>query len=116
MPSTIDLQHHEKRLRVLLAEDANGARPDVHCVLRHVSRSGMQRRISLFVVAWRGDEGEPYIADISASAARVLDRRLNRDDLGVICHGAGMDMGFELVYSLSRALYGDGYALKHRWL
>ena len=30
--------------------------------------------------------------------------------------GAGMDMGFELVYKLGYLVHGDGYAFTHRWL
>lgn len=52
---------------------------------------------------------------------------------GIKCDGCGMDMGFQLVYSLGRTLWPlgthephgkrngqpdreGGYALKHRWL
>jgi len=28
--------------------------------------------------------------------------------------GCGMDMGFQLVYTLAQALFNDGYALKQR--
>lgn len=35
---------------------------------------------------------------------------------GIKVEGAGMDMGFHLVYSLSQRLFGDGYKLSHRWL
>ena len=30
--------------------------------------------------------------------------------------GCGMDMGFHLVYTLSRELFDDGYYVKHEWL
>ncbi len=104
----------------------------VTSVLRHVSQSGMQRSISLCVVR----DGE--IWDISYVAARALDYRIDDKNGGIKIGGAGMDMGFALVYNLSRVLYpqgferpanarhrnGDtspresdgGYALSHRWL
>lgn len=82
----------------------------VHTILRHVSRSGMTRVISTVVV----DAGQAYTFD--HLVADALGRKVDQRHSGVKCHGAGMDMGFELVYSLGMKLYGDGYALRHRWL
>jgi hypothetical protein len=42
--------------------------------------------------------------------------RLNKNGNGLVVGGCGMDMGFHAVYTLSRILYNDGYALKQRWL
>ena len=82
----------------------------VFCILRSVSKSGMSRRISFYAVK----DGEMrfldgYIADILSSVTR--DRKE-----GLRVSGCGMDMGFHVVYSLSSALFDDGYALKHEWL
>jgi hypothetical protein len=102
----------------------------IYTVLRHVSRSGMQRSISLFT---NGEEG-PF--DITYFAARVLGGRVDQKNGGIKVGGCGMDMGFHIVYNLSYCLFpegfkvegigrnGDtsgwdtdgGYALKHRWL
>jgi hypothetical protein len=38
------------------------------------------------------------------------------DRNGIRVGGCGMDMGFHLVYTLSRALFDDGYYVKHEWL
>ncbi len=81
----------------------------VYTVLRNVSRSGMSRSISLYVFK----DNEPRMMDYAASI--LLDHKLDKHE-GVKIGGCGMDMGFALVYALSRVLYGDGYALKHRWL
>ena len=66
----------------------------VYTILRHRSSSGMSRDISLVV------------AD---SDGRVND-----------INGAGMDMGFHLVYNLSSVLFhGEdraGYILKQEWI
>ena len=35
---------------------------------------------------------------------------------GLVVQGWGMDMGYHLAQNLAKALYGDGYALEHRWL
>lgn len=98
----------------------------VCCLLRHCSRSGMRRHISLFA---------PGTVDITYSAALAMgDKRA--DDGGIKVDGCGVDMGFALVYNLGRTLFlegfavegcgrnGDtsghdtdgGYALNHRWL
>jgi hypothetical protein len=85
----------------------------VYTILDSASASGMSRRIRL-VVFKDGTELHP-----NWSAAVILGRTLKRGLCGsdcIVCKGCGMDMGFELVYSLSQALYGDGYALNHRWL
>lgn len=82
----------------------------VFTVLRgEVSRSGMTRHISPVVVI----EGDVYHLD--HLVARALGRRGENGE-GVKCSGAGMDMGFELVYSIAQAIHGDGYALTHRWI
>jgi hypothetical protein len=72
----------------------------VHTVLRHVSRSGMSRSISVI------DKGHN---DISYLVARALDMRIDQNNGGVKVTGCGMDMGFHLVYNLSYVLNKDGF-------
>ena len=110
----------------------------VYTVLRHVSQSGMSRNISLMVIK------DNEVRHIDYSTHILTGYPLAKHE-GVKIGGCGMDMGFALVYDLSRALYGsgyecigdkcpsnfhvnnrdkriteqihkDGYALKHRWL
>jgi hypothetical protein len=92
----------------------------VYTILRGVSRSGMQRRISL-VLLKRDENDAGRIIDLHPNwaASKVLGYRLDRSGSSdaLIVGGCGMDMGFHLVYSLAAALFdGDGYALNHRWL
>ena len=64
--------------------------------------------------------------------SRAIGRRIGRHG-GIVCGGCGMDMGFELVYTLGLTLWPNGtpkphgkrngqpdrdggYALKHDWL
>lgn len=84
----------------------------VYTNLRHVAQSGMSRVISVHVIR----NGE--IVDLTYYVARVLDYRIKDTHAGVGLHvpGAGMDMGFHVIHSLAHKLYGDGYALNHRWL
>lgn len=109
----------------------------VYTILRHVSRSGMSRDISVLSSAEQ---------DITWLVGRVLDYR-RADNGGLRVGGCGMDMGFHIVHNLSYALFpgsfvcigpwcpandhsnggrdytphlhskgAAGYALKHRWL
>lgn len=74
----------------------------VFTVLRNVSRSGMSREIAL-VVFHKGTDLHP-----NYSAAKLIGARLGKRD-GVIVSGCGMDMGFHVVYHLSRCLFPDGF-------
>lgn len=118
----------------------------VFTILRHVSKSGMMRHISLVVQ----DQNEG-IVNITWIASKALGEKCINSfgHRAMKAQGAGMDMGFELVYRLSSVLYRDefecigkvreshcpsndhsngdrnygkhvhksgGYALKHAWL
>ena len=88
----------------------------IYCTFRSVSASGMQRRISLHTI----HKGKLIPLDHAAS---VLTGRTLSDKGGIVCHGCGMDMGFEIVYNLSMALFcpdeydhDAAYSLKHEWI
>lgn len=76
----------------------------VHTVLRHVSRSGMSRSISVLHSDDRGN-----ISDVSWAVARATGNKFDRDRGGVKVGGCGMGMGFAVVYDLSWSLYRDGF-------
>lgn len=76
----------------------------VYTVLRHVSRSGMQRRIDLYSI----DKTDGSLTYLTRSAA-VLGSDTVSDKGGIIVNGCGMDMGFSLVSNLSRYLWPDGF-------
>jgi hypothetical protein len=82
--------------------------------LEHVSRSGMQRVIQCHV--FRGGKRNPDHYVLGYNVARLCGYRYDREREGVVIGGAGMDMGFALVYDLSRVMFDDGYALTQRWL
>lgn len=77
----------------------------VHTILRHASRSGMFRRISLVMVGKDGSVRD--FTRLAAVAMNDKEPRWNEDGIGV--SGCGMDMGFNLVYGLSRTLYPFGF-------
>lgn len=79
-------------------------------ILRHVSRSGMSRVID--VIKWGDDEchpGKQRVYGLGYNAAQAAGYSYDRDRNGVKIGGCGMDMGFQLVYTLSSALYPDGF-------
>lgn len=73
-------------------------------VARHVSSSGMSRSISVYQLKGRRGNVQPY--DWSYLVAKAIDEKIDQTHDGIKIGGAGMDMGFELVYRLSWALYG----------
>jgi len=75
----------------------------VYMVLRHVSRSGMQRVIDVQLIR----EGAPYW--IGGAVAKALGYRYHRDRNGLVVDGCGMDMGFSVVYNLSATLFPNGF-------
>lgn len=90
--------------------------PVIYTFLRHVSKSGMSRDITLKIV-----DGDGTLRDITYTAAIAIGEK-PRDNYGrrvIRVHGCGMDMGFHLVYSVSHALYDGkdraGYVISHEW-
>jgi len=89
----------------------------VYTILRHVSSSGMSRDISLVIA-----DSEGRISDITYYAADALGSRLieRNGNRAIRMNGAGMDMGFHLVYNLSSVLFHGqdraGYILKQEWI
>jgi len=69
-------------------------------ILRHVSQSGMSRSISVVT----GDA-----EDVTWLVRRALGERFDDRHGGIKVGGCGMDMGFHLVYGMSRTLYPNGH-------
>lgn len=87
-----------KRLRKMLRPGQT-----VYCVLRHVSASGMTRRIDFYAI-----KGKEHVY-LSGYMATALGMRRHASKDGLIVEGCGMDMGFAVVYDLSRTLYPKGF-------
>lgn len=90
----------------------------VYTVLRHVSTSGMQRRIDCYAI---GNDRRPIFLSGYMDAIGIGKRHPKKD--GLVINGCGMDMGFHLVNSLSIALFcpneytkEGANALNHKWL
>jgi alpha-galactosidase/6-phospho-beta-glucosidase family protein len=84
----------------------------------------MSRRLNIYTVL------DGKIINITWHVANVLEYRYNQEKESMVVGGCGMDMGYHIVYSLSRVLgvhttyqeedtdglRGDCYGLNHRWL
>jgi len=87
----------------------------VYTVIHAVASSGMSRTMTVFAVV----NGE--VRNLNYRVAQLGIGTLTKNDQ-IRVSGTGMDMGFHVVYSLSRALYEGtgstdaGYSLNHRWL
>ncbi len=79
----------------------------VYTILRHVSASGMSRVIDTIIIDKRGTTFH-----IQHAVAVLTDSTLDRKHDGIKVSGCGMDMGFHIVYNLSRALFPDGFRLR----
>ena len=113
-------------LRDLLAPRGTERRT-LYSILRHVSKSGMSRRISFLVVDLN------HIRDVTWHVGNVTGYRAGARGEGLVVNGGGMDMGFQVAYALGQALWPEGtpephgtrngkpdseggYAIEHSWL
>jgi hypothetical protein len=77
-------------------------------VLRHRSSSGMYRAIDLYLLGC-DEEGRPTRQWLSYWTAHAGVGRWDERREAVGTSGAGMDMGFHLVYTLSHMLFPKGF-------
>ena len=100
----------------------------VSTALKQVSRSGMKREISFYIVDPRYNE----ITNIDYYVSIITDTKRAKNG-ALIVTGCGMDMGFSVVYNLGTIMWPNGtdtphgtrngqpdnaggYALKHKWI
>ena len=90
----------------------------VYTICDHVSKSGMTRHIRLVTLHdKRGERVWPSHPNWMVGEA--LGYGVKRSKMGNDClvvSGCGMDMGYHIVDSISRKLFGEGYKLQHEWL
>lgn len=93
----------------------------VYTILRHVSRSGMQREIGVVLLQpeikrdefgnWTPTPETFRTVDLhpNYSVAKATGMRLNKSGDAIVIGGCGMDMGFSLIYHLSYELFHEGF-------
>jgi len=86
----------------------------VYTILRHVSRSRIFRVIDAYVIR----HNEPiHITVLMTNKQEKKFRELyeyDSDKSGFKTYGTGMDMGFELVYNLSRVCFPHGFIVSDK--
>jgi hypothetical protein len=106
MTSNIEIRQQRRvhAIERLLAEDGYNLKPGdvLYTTTLHTSRSGMTRHIKVTQVS----DGKPH--DISGLVAIATGQRTAPNG-GIIVGGCGMDMGFSVVYDLSRTLFPKGH-------
>lgn len=117
LPKKVRKEMEQLRHADYLQEMLCNIKPDsegkiaIYCIIGSVAKSGMSRRIKLFIVE------EEKIIRISHLASKVLE--LNLNDNGIRIDGCGMDMGFAMVEDLQwklNKILGTAFNLKHVWL
>ena len=116
----LDYEYAKERLLTYYINEGD----TIYTVLRSVAPSGMSRTMSLKVATDKG-----VIQDLTYYASIVLDYPLVEvnGSRAIRVGGAGMDLGFHVVYSLARVLFRDkyegqpeavdaGYSLSQAWL
>ena len=112
----------------------------IYTILRHCSRSGMMRVVEAYVI--RNNRPVCIGAILTDDETKKLPFKRDRTRDGYVIGGCGMDVGFELVYTIGAIAFpngfdcmgdkclsndhmnGDhrshhsdgGYAFKHNWL
>lgn len=88
----------------------------LYTVIRHVAASGMSRNIDVFKFEKCDRHGRVQKLYLSYNIALALGWPMAKDNNGIKVSGAGMDMGYHLVETLSRKMFNEGNALKHEWI
>ena len=108
MARTFDREDIQRAMDMLIRYVPRRRR--VYTILRHVSRSGMRREISLFVADEVG-----RITCLDYWVATVMGRKIGKHE-GIVVQGCGMDMGYDLVSALGEILHNNSSSLTHEWL
>lgn len=113
--------NREKREAVERLKEWGIARGDVlYTTVRSVAPSGMSRTIDIYKFESCDAHGEVRSIQISRMAAKAVGLKVVKDrfgsDNGIFIRGSGMDMGAHLVEILSYAMFGEGKALRQKWL
>jgi hypothetical protein len=83
-------------------------------VVVDVNKMGDKRRIRFYAPTLNKFSGKPEIVELTGYFANFLGWKTGTGPrgYGLIVEGGGMDMVFHTISTVSRAIYGDDYALK----
>ena len=76
----------------------------------HVAKSGMSRHIQFFKIK------DNNLLNLTYNICDEFNYTFKDKTRSLYIQGCGMDMGFHVIYNLSRDLFKDGYKLKYRMI
>lgn len=94
-----NLTDYEKSLLKWLKRE----RPTIYYSVYHVSRSGMFRRISFYII----QDNKPLCIDWLI--AIMTHYKKDKNARGLKVSGCGMDMGFAVIYDFGRSVFPKGF-------
>jgi hypothetical protein len=80
----------------------------LHTVLRSRARSGMYRTVDVYRLENGKDGKEPDLFRLTYWIAKAAGLKYDDKHEAIGISGCGMDVGFEVVYSLGRSLWPNG--------
>lgn len=115
MATIAQKKEQDKRDAVTRLKHFLGDNPTIYTVCRHVSASGMSRRISCFIA-----NAPDSIQCVDWYIEKLGTYKRHRTKEGLVVGGCGMDMGFSVVYNTSADVFNGeeraGYKIKQKWL
>jgi hypothetical protein len=92
----------------------------MYSILRSCNRNGTSRVISPVAIRCDMDAEDAVQIRFPSYWVGVLLGLKTRESLGgftgVVVGGGGEDKGFRICYDVSSVIWGDGYAIDHKWL
>jgi hypothetical protein len=96
----------KERAKAELKKLFAGSGYQAYTMLRHVSSSGMFRRISVYVI----EDNQPLCIDYLIG--KLGNYKRDKENEGLRVSGCGMDMGFAVVYDTSGEVFDDEEEVK----
>ena len=105
-----DNKNEEKKTAIETLKKEIKKGDSIYTVLTKVNNMGTYRHIKPILFK----DNQPLF--LTYQIATALQYPIKEKTYSIGVGGCGMDMGFHLIYNLSSTLFGDGYAIKQRWL
>ena len=105
MNTKLERDNAIKKLRELVPQGAT-----IYVLLRHKNKLGTCRWLEFYVVR------DSDLKRITWDVTQAIDGTYCREHDALQVTGAGLDVGYASVDSLSHVLFGTSRALRHQWL